>query len=72
MGNGEVLEFDTPSILLSNKNSYFTSLVEQTGTAEVEYLRTLANRMNLNIKRPNIVVDDELISSINETDPLLV
>jgi hypothetical protein len=67
LGNGEVLEFDTPSILLSNENSYFISLVKQSGPAEAEYLRILANRKN-----QEIIIDDELIPSVNETDPLLV
>lgn len=37
------MEFDEPGVLLSNTGSYFSSLVEQTGAAEAEYLRTLAN-----------------------------
>ncbi|CAF1384435.1 unnamed protein product [Rotaria sordida] len=43
LSNGMLVEFDSPQVLLSNANSYFTSLVEQTGAAEAEYLRTLAN-----------------------------
>jgi len=74
LGNGEILEFDTPSILLSNENSYFVSLVEQTGPAEAEYLRTLANRIDSKMKpkTQETMVDDELIPSINENDPLLM
>ncbi len=73
LGNGEVLEFDSPSALLSNGNSYFVSLVDQTGPAEAEYLRTLANRIDLKVKtkKQERIVDDELISSVNENDPLL-
>ncbi len=74
LGNGEVLEFDRPSILLSNTKSYFVSLVEQTGATEAEYLRTLANQMDSrrNKNKSEKTVDDELISSENENDPLLV
>jgi hypothetical protein len=63
LGNGELLEFDRPSVLLSD--SYFVSLVEQTGRSEAKHLRLLANRMDLRIKQEPIV-DNE-----NETDPLL-
>jgi len=70
LGNGEVLEFDTPSALLADPNSYFVSLVEQTGPIEAEYLRTLANRMKS--EKPKPTVDDEFIPAVNENDPLLV
>ncbi|CAF4336430.1 unnamed protein product, partial [Rotaria sordida] len=43
LSNGMLVEFDSPQVLLSNANSHFTLLVEQTGAAEAEYLRTLAN-----------------------------
>jgi hypothetical protein len=69
LDNGELVEFDRTSVLLSNSNSYFVSLVEQTGPAEPEYLRTLANRIDLTIKQKRIV-DDELMLTIKETDPL--
>lgn len=74
LGNGEVLEFDTPSALLADPNSYFVSLVEQTGSIEAEYLRTLANRMDSRMKseKPKTTVDDEFIPAVNENDPLLV
>jgi len=71
LGNGEVLEFDTPSALLADPNSYFVSLVEQTGSMEAEYLRTLANRMDSRMK-PKTTVDDQFIPAVNENDPLLV
>ena len=70
LNNGELLEFDTPSTLLSDSNSYFVALVEQTGSAEAEYLRTLASQMQS--KQETTVVDDEFISAANENDPLLV
>ncbi len=50
IGNGEILEFDTPKVLLSDPNSHFVSLVEQTGPAEVEYLLILANTAAANMK----------------------
>ena len=71
LGNGELLEFDTPSVLLSNAKSHLVSLVEQTGRSEAEYLRKLANRKDLT-NNQNQIVDDELILSADETDPLLV
>ncbi|CAF3567650.1 unnamed protein product [Adineta steineri] len=43
LSNGMLVEFHSPQVLLSNTNSPFTLLVEQTELAEVEYLRTLAN-----------------------------
>ena len=71
LGHGEVLEFDTPTALLSNRNSYFVSLVEQTGSGEAEYLRTLAKLMNAKIKdkKEEKIANEELISSENENDP---
>ncbi len=67
LGNGELLEFDAPSVLLSNPNSHFTSLVEQTGAAEAEHLRTLAKK----VKHPTFNSDDELLEKDNENDPLI-
>ena len=74
LGNGEILEFDRPSVLLANSNSYFISLVEQTGPAEAEYLRTLANRIDSREKEEELetIMSNEFISSENENDPLLV
>ena len=74
LGNVKVLEFDSPSVLLSNPNSSFVSLVDQTGPAEAEHLRTLANRMvsKMKKKKQETIVYDEFISSANESDPLLV
>ena len=43
LSDGKVVEFDSPGVLLLNTGSHFTSLVEQTGAAEAEYLRTLAS-----------------------------
>ncbi len=74
LGNGELLEFDTPSTLLSRSNSYFSELVEQTGPAEAEYLRALANPRSSKMKKKNqeTTSDDEVIPPSNENDPLLV
>ncbi len=71
LGNGELLEFDAPSVLLLDSKSHLVSLVEQTGRSEAEYLRKLANRKDLT-NNQNQIVDDELILSADETDPLLV
>ncbi|CAF4642637.1 unnamed protein product, partial [Rotaria socialis] len=43
LSNGELVEFDTPETLLSDVQSHFAILVEQTGTNEADYLRTIAN-----------------------------
>ncbi|CAF4007599.1 unnamed protein product, partial [Adineta steineri] len=75
LSNGEVVEFDTPSSLLANSNSYFTSLVEQTGSNEAEYLRTLANRTNTKTKfviQKTIIDDDDIIPIMKDSDPLLM
>ena len=60
-------------MLLSNPNSHFTSLVEQTGPAEAEHLRNLANASSIVMKIPyeNINTDNELLEENNENDPLL-
>ncbi|CAF4234850.1 unnamed protein product, partial [Rotaria sp. Silwood2] len=50
LSNGKLVEFDSPEILLSNTQSHFTSLVQQTGTIEAEYLRTVASLASLKIK----------------------
>ena len=74
LGNGEVLEFDTPSTLLANSSSYFASLVQQTGSNEAEYLRTLARRMAIAgpSEKNKRAADDSYTSEISENDPLLV
>ncbi|CAF4229206.1 unnamed protein product, partial [Adineta steineri] len=74
LSNGEVAEFDTPSSLLANSNSYLTSLVEQTGSNEAEYLRTLANQANTKTKSvaQKTTIDDDIIPIMNESDPLLM
>ena len=39
LGDGRVLEFGPPAVLLQNKDGHFTSMVESTGTAMAELLR---------------------------------
>ena len=68
LGNGEVLEFDSPTNLLSNSDSYFVSLVEQTGPAEAEYLRTLAQRLEIKTKE---IQPDTIVDEASENDPLI-
>ena len=69
-----MLEFDRPTVLLSDPKSYFVSLVEQTGPAEAEYLRALANRTNTKKKEAKLPKTENDLSTIseNETDPLLI
>ncbi|XP_047331263.1 ABC transporter C family member 12-like [Impatiens glandulifera] len=40
--SGKVLEYDTPKNLLSNEGSGFSKMVQSTGDANAEYLRSLA------------------------------
>ena len=42
LGNGKLLEFDAPDVLLSDSESEFSTLVKQTGVAEAEHIRALA------------------------------
>jgi len=64
------LEYDSPINLLSNENSSFSSLVEQTGTAEAEHLRRLATRqVKAQTEKNSTSVDDEIF--VSENDPLL-
>ncbi|CAF4364451.1 unnamed protein product, partial [Rotaria magnacalcarata] len=61
---------DTPSDLLSNSTSHFTSLVEQAGDAEAAYLRTLANKKSTKDKH-DFEEEEETIQDTKETDRLL-
>jgi ATP-binding cassette subfamily C (CFTR/MRP) protein 1 len=38
---GQVLEYDTPEELLQNEQSYFSKMVQSTGAANAQYLRSL-------------------------------
>jgi hypothetical protein len=70
------LEFDTPQALLSDENSQLSSLVEQTGGAEAEHLRLLANvtstKMKSNDQKLMDNQDDNLKSDSGENEPLIV
>ncbi|CAF2833335.1 unnamed protein product, partial [Rotaria sp. Silwood2] len=70
---GKLVEFDSPQVLLSNNYSHFSLLVEQTGIAEAEYLRTLANPAESYRRRVREIynLDDEPILETNEMDPLV-
>ena len=75
LSDGKVVEFDRADVLLSKESSYFSSLVMQTGPAEAEYLRTLANSRN-NFNKTSTCpttseFEEETKENINETDPLL-
>jgi ABC-type multidrug transport system fused ATPase/permease subunit len=43
LDHGEIREFDTPANLLSDPNSVFSSMVEETGPTNAALLRSLAN-----------------------------
>ncbi len=69
------MEFDSPYVLLSNSESQFSSLVEQTGAAEGEHLRLLASTASSKLKSNNQKLNDdkgdELPSDGTENDPLI-
>ncbi len=68
-----MLEFDSPRVLLTNPNSHLASLVEQTGPAEAEYLRTLVKSVAATeIKQMVAELDHENSPASCETDPLLL
>jgi len=75
LGNGKLLEFDSPDVLLSNSESQFASLVDQTGAGEVEHLRMLANAASKKVKSTDQPLgdhqDDELTLETEENDPLI-
>ncbi|CAF3558667.1 unnamed protein product [Rotaria sp. Silwood1] len=73
LSNGKLIEFDSPQVLLSNDNSHFTLLVEQTGMAEAEYLRTLANSTESCTRQKQEIhdFDDDSALKTNEMDPLV-
>ena len=71
-----MLEFDTPDVLLSDSESQFSTLVEQTGVAEAEHLRALAKTTSRSIKLNDIIFvgdpDYDFESEMHEKDPLIV
>jgi ATP-binding cassette subfamily C (CFTR/MRP) protein 4 len=73
LGNGELLEFDKPDVLLSDPTSHFSSLVKQAGVAEAEHLRALANTAAsaVELKHEKLNLDDEPTEDNTENDPLL-
>jgi hypothetical protein len=76
LGNGELLEFDSPDVLLSDSESQFSSLVNQAGAAEAEHLRMLASAASKKMKSTDQKLDDheddELPLESEENDPLIV
>ncbi|CAF4106552.1 unnamed protein product, partial [Adineta steineri] len=73
LGNGKVLEFDSPASLLCDVNSQFSSLVSQSGVGEGEYLRMLANIRQPNVQQAqeDVTSKEELLEDNTETDPLM-
>ncbi|CAF3920923.1 unnamed protein product, partial [Rotaria sordida] len=72
LSNGKLVEFDSPEVLLLNTQSHFTSLVEQTGTIEAEYLRAIASLASLKIKLKESNTDDNQKLDIEENDPVII
>jgi len=51
---GQLMELDTPAALLTNPNSLFTKLVEDTGPQESTRLRVIASeKLNIVVARPS-------------------
>jgi hypothetical protein len=75
LGNGELLEFDSPDVLLSDSESQFSSLVNQAGVAEAEHLRMLASAASKKLKSTDQKLDnhqdDDLALEAGENDPLI-
>ncbi|CAF2809808.1 unnamed protein product [Rotaria sp. Silwood2] len=73
LSNGMLVEFDSPQVLLSNVKSHFTLLAERTGTAEAEYLRTLANSPESykRWKQETANLDEESKLETTEMDPFV-
>ncbi|KAI4297457.1 hypothetical protein L6164_037348 [Bauhinia variegata] len=62
LDGGRVLEYDTPEELLSNEGSAFSKMVQSTGAANAEYLRSLALGGvggNKSVREQNKQVDGE-------------
>ena len=70
LSHGKLLEFDSPYALLCNSDSEFTSLIDQTGAAESEHLRTLAHLATLKVNF-NTQNFNDLPSEDEETDLLM-
>jgi hypothetical protein len=68
------LECDTPQSLLSNANSQFSLLVEQTGSHEADHLRILANvpKSNAEQNREIVICNENSLADDIETNPLLM
>jgi hypothetical protein len=77
LGDGKLLEFDTPAALLKNDRSEFSMLVKQTGTAEAEHLRMMADNVASKVLSVSVETTDEENDEDNnpmqchEQDPLL-
>ena len=74
LGNGSVLEFETPRTLLADATSQFSSLVNQTGVAEAEHLRMLINNAKSNSQQQDheiVIHNEESLGDANETVPFL-
>ena len=53
MDDGRVAEFDTPLNLLGIEGGMFRTLVDQTGSSNATYLRSLAEQKNSNLYETN-------------------
>ena len=56
MDAGQLVEYDSPSVLLDNPSSFLSKLVDQTGKQSAQHLRTLASNKSLGLIKINNVV----------------
>jgi hypothetical protein len=73
LDRGELVECDGGDVLLSDRRSHLSALVEQTGSAEAEHLRALARARQPYHERTNgnDVGTDEHSESLQEIDRLV-
>ena len=72
LDHGEVMEYDEAKVLLSRSSSYFSSLVDQTGPTEANYLRHLAAATKTIVTGNESTVQmDEFDAVAAEDEPLL-
>nr|XP_046485764.1 ATP-binding cassette subfamily C member 4-like isoform X3 [Neodiprion pinetum] len=67
MGEGRILEYDHPHLLLKDRNGYFSQMLQQTGTTVADELAAISER-NYN-SQPNIRVrepSNEVITAASE------
>ena len=69
LNRGRIKEFDSPHLLLRNRNSLFRKMVKQTGTAAAQKLQRMAyDAYKETTSRCASVATGQQLQSIEETD----